>query len=73
MEGWNDSKLILPPLDTLVEVKARINYYETYFETPLIRAHVILKWGITHWKLSNNQDGTKQHKNISQQYQQSPD
>ena len=45
---WIEPKNELPPLNTqlLVKTKTRTgktHYWETYFETNLIRSHVILK------------------------------
>jgi len=74
MDEWIDIKFALPPLETIVEVKCSsrtgdITYWETHFETPLIRYHVLIKWWITHWKLSNNETNEpKRHRDITVKY-----
>ena len=74
MDEWISINFALPPLGTMVEVKKQsrmgdIHYWETYFEKPLIRQHVLVKWRVTHWKPIENQDEPKRHRDISSKYQ----
>lgn len=70
---WISLKNEIPPLGEMVEVKTLTKlgdnlYWETHFETELIRAHVLLKWRITHWKLLKEDNGHKRHKQIHGKY-----
>ena len=63
----------LPPLGEMVEVKTLTSlkenhYWETHFETDLIRRHVLVKWRITHWKPLKEDNGNKRHKQIHGKY-----
>ena len=74
MDEWIEITFELPPLGKMVEVKTLsrtgdIHYWETYFETPLIRQHVLIKWHVTHWKLINPPDNEpKRHQEINSKY-----
>ena len=62
-----------PPLGEMIEVKTLTrlkenHYWETHFENDLIRRHVLIKWGITHWKHLKDFNGHKRHKQIFGRY-----
>jgi hypothetical protein len=66
---WIEPKSQLPPLNTMVLVKTRTrsketHYWETHFETELIRRHVLLKWRVTHWRLAELPEGVNHHKQV---------
>ena len=69
MEGWTEINKELPPLNTMVEVKTKSMYWATHFDTSLIRAHVIYKWKISHWKLiPESENQPKKHEQIIGKY-----
>ena len=70
---WIRIKDQIPPLGEMIEVKtlSRLGenrYWETHFETDLIRKHVLVKWRITHWKHLKENNGHKRHNQIIGKY-----